>query len=232
MISSLESKFNLSAMWPWISIEGLEVDDLDATKICGLADFKRSYRKGDIITHVGEHVAGIYFISNGEVSSTLIGENGLEKVVFIYRSPCFFNESPFITALETCMEIRALTDCVISFIDKKKIDDLISNNKSFNELLLKYMARKVYVIIDQLTDVVSLTPVKIIYKILYYYAKEHGIYADDQVTIKVSQERVAKISGLHRVTVARAFKKLKDTGIIKKTNKSTVVLSLDPVIVL
>lgn len=229
MITNIGNAKNTASLWPWISFDNLADNNMELEKACGIIGLKRLYKKGDLITAIGENVLGVYFLQKGVAISTIVGENGLEKVVFINKAPCFFNESPFIGELGTEMEIRALTDCVITIIDWNDMNKLVLNNKLLNELFIKYIARKSYALIDQMIDILTLNPTKRIFKVLLYLAQAQETNANhnEQITIKLSQEELAKICGLHRVTVARAFKKLKNIGVIKNTSRSTIVLDSD-----
>ncbi len=132
------------SIWGSISSTDIQENCIEFKNECERIGTKRIYQKNSVITHIGEKVSGIYFLSKGLAVSKIVGENGLEKVVFINKAPCFFNEGPFIGELYTEMEVSALTDCSVSIISFDDLDKLISGNELYKDLFIKYLARKAY----------------------------------------------------------------------------------------
>lgn len=218
-------------LWGSMSSNDIQENCIEFENVCSSIGIKRVFQKNSIITNIGEKVSGVYFLYKGISISQIVGENGLEKVVFFNRAPCFFNEGPFIGNLYTEMEIRALTDCSISVISFNELDKLISSNKLYNYLFMRFLARKAYALLSQMNDVLTLTPAKRILKVITYLAQENSLTnlntKDKETIVHFSQEELARICGVHRVTVARAFRKFKDMGIITKISKSKIFLAAD-----
>ncbi|MDR1321686.1 MAG: Crp/Fnr family transcriptional regulator [Gracilibacteraceae bacterium] len=213
-------------LWPFVSLETGE-NYLGFEKECLKIGLKKHYKKGQVITRVGDYVSGAYLLSKGKTVTTVMGQNGLEKTVYFCKAPWFFNDAPAALNQEATMAVRALSDCVIVIINTNDLNDLLHSDKSYLDLYLQYISKRVYSIVNELTEVWNLNPTQIVFKVLVCFAIEQGISDNEQVVVKITQEELAQICGLHRVTVARTFKRLKELDMIKKTNKSTVVMSSD-----
>ncbi len=73
---------NLFNYWPLMSGK-IEENDLSFVKECNKIGVKRTFRKGEIITAIGEYVSCIYLLNKGMTITTVIGQNGFEKVISI-----------------------------------------------------------------------------------------------------------------------------------------------------
>jgi CRP-like cAMP-binding protein len=213
------------ACWPWISVSsaGVKLDHSDIEKIIH-AGAKRFYKKGAIISPYGEDVKGIFFLHKGEVTGKIFSLNGIEKILYIYKPPCFFHESPYLAELPSNIEIKASADSELTFIERPQLDHLLATDLVFNHILMKHMARKTRLIIDQLIDIVTLAPIERIHKVLLSNAQQQGIETPEGIALALTQDQIATITGLHRVTVARALARLKANGAIKKTRKGLIIL--------
>ena len=213
-------------LWPWLLADKMsmatEPDDIQRIQRVGT---RRCFKKGSVITQYGESVSGIYFLTKGEVTGRYFSASGAEKVIFIFRAPCFFNEALYLANLQSNMELEASADSELTYINKNTLDRLLTTDAAFNLILMKYMARKTRLILAQLIDIITLSPVERVRKVLLLYARDEGIRHADGVHVFISQEELATITGLHRVTVAKAFRQLKDNGLIIRTSKSLVVLA-------
>jgi cAMP-binding proteins - catabolite gene activator and regulatory subunit of cAMP-dependent protein kinases len=217
----------VKAYSPWISIEGLPINDEACNKLQRIGN-TRHYKKGSVILGYGDCPEGIYFITSGSVCGRYLSQNGEEKVIFVYKSPCFFGEAPFINDETTNMDAITLNDATISFISRDAINKYIYPDKTLYLLILKSMARKTQAVTEQLNDALYLSPIQRVQKALQYLALEQGIMINDRdLAIKITQIQVANITGLHRVTITRIFNKLKSSGIIKGIKRSEVILNSD-----
>jgi CRP-like cAMP-binding protein len=214
--------------WPWISVSsaGVKLDPADIEKIRS-AGIRRYYKKGTIISPYGEDIKGIFFLHKGEVTGKIFSLNGTEKVLYIYKPPCFFQESPYLAELPSNMEIKASADSELTFIDRPQLDHLLATDSAFSHILMKHMARKNRLVLDQLIDMVTLSPIERIHKVLLANARQQGKPAAEGVAVALTQDQLATITGLHRVTVARALAKLKAAGAIKKSSKALIVIDPD-----
>ncbi len=214
--------FNYS---PWISINlNGKINDNNQIEYIKSLGSIRKYKKGTIIIQLGEKVKGLYFIIKGQAEGVCMSDDGEEKIVLIFNPPSFFAEAPFLNGLGSNIEIRATEDSIISYIDENKINKIIDSNNVLVEILFKSLSKKTQILVDQLNDVLYSSTEKRVIKALRCFARERGIYNKNNFIIKVKQEEIAQVTGLHRVTIARVLSRLKKAGMIKYINKTSIML--------
>ncbi|MDR1604649.1 MAG: Crp/Fnr family transcriptional regulator [Gracilibacteraceae bacterium] len=225
MILNTQDMKNRFTLWPFISLQ--EENFAGFEKACLKIGTKRHFKKGEAITNIGDPISGVHLLSKGKTVTTVIDQNGLEKTIYFCKAPWFFNDAPGMLDQEATMAVRALTDCYIFIINLEAFTNLLMSEKVYFDLYLKYISQRVYSLVNELTEVWHLNPTQIIFKVLVCFAIDQGVDNNELIVVKTTQEELAQICGLHRVTVARTFKRLKELDVIKKTSKSTIVLNSD-----
>ena len=218
-----ETAFVQGTLYPWISLNHLQID-ADQIELVKRIGTTKVYKAGAVIHGYGEKKEGFYFLHQGEVSAGILATNGLEKTIFIFEPPCYVGEVLYFTNKISNMIVTAVKDSRVTFLNREAVDQLL-DNRQFCETMVRFLTRKVYTIVDQITDQFALTPLERVYKILVFYGETFGNRESEQIAIQISQEKIADITGLHRVTVARMIKELRRLGVVRKVSKAQIVLN-------
>jgi CRP/FNR family transcriptional regulator len=142
------------------------------------------------------------------VRSYISGEDGSEKLLTDYRSGSLFGEAAFFDQRPRVSTAVAVTGCKLVSIDRQQITHIIAEEPEIAMALLKYLARTVRLLSDQLDDATFLQADQRLARLLV------NAFGTEE-TITTSQEELATAIGVSRVTVSRILNDFARQGIIK-----------------
>ncbi|MFQ8601998.1 MAG: Crp/Fnr family transcriptional regulator [Anaerovoracaceae bacterium] len=173
---------------------------------------RRRVKKGYVFYRTGETADKLYYLNKGMVIETLMNYNGLEKSFLIV--PCY----PI--GFHYCAHKQSIFPCTAAFTDCEVYEfgyeEFLSFMQEDRELLKQVI--EISSLDFRLANSAALQNQscsayeKICQTVLsYFIAKRYNPYIRD---MKITQELLAGLTGVHRVSVVRAIKKLKKEGII------------------
>lgn len=193
---------------------------------------RRAYPKGSQIFDLSSSVNGIYFVKEGVIEIILHTLHGPEKVLFHVGPGCIFGEvTCFVTGESGEASARARSDCVLYFFHKDLIEGIIANQHPYLLLeLIRAAAYKIKMYGVLLQDSLNSNNFIRVCKMLVYLARYKGVNTDEggkQVVFRpdMTQKDMARLMGVHRVTVTKAVSRLKEMGIIRRFSKSALEIS-------
>jgi len=188
---------------------------------------RQVYPKGSLILDMEAPATGIYFIKEGQVDTALYTLHGPEKVLYCVGRGCVFGEaSCFSTGFTGEASVWARTACTLYFFRKDTVEGIIA--REHPHLLIELTGMLGYIVRMYgiwLQDSLSQDYFVRVCRILVYFVRwKQGPKADgcSQVLIQsdVSQNDIAKLLGVHRVTVTKAVGRLKELGVVRHFTKS------------
>jgi CRP/FNR family cyclic AMP-dependent transcriptional regulator len=189
-----------------------------------IADFlkkypTKSFRKGEIIIFQGEAPRSAYVVKAGIVKAYNLSVNGDEKPVEFYSENAPFPGSWIYGKVPSAIYYyEAFTnDVVLSVIPREEYTDFIRSDKTLlSDELERYVT-------SQLGNSMRLNALqhsrasdKLIYT-LHYLALSHGKNVGQQlveITLDLTHQDFANLTGLTRETAATELNKLKHQGVI------------------
>lgn len=112
------------------------------------------YAKGQVLFSQGEPAEAVFFIQQGEVKVSVVSEQGKEAVVAILGKDEFFGEGCLAGQTKRISTVYAMSDVVVTRIEKAAVIRLIHEDPAFSELFIAHLlSRAVRVeadLIDQL----------------------------------------------------------------------------------
>ncbi|MBI9043115.1 MAG: Crp/Fnr family transcriptional regulator [Anaerolineaceae bacterium] len=193
---------------------------------------RRFFQKGSEIISLVSMMDGIYYLKDGSVEVPLYTQNGPEKVLFHVGPGCVFGEITCFVAGENYDEasVRARTDCILYFFSRDMIENTIATQ--YPHLLIELIQASAYKIRMYgvlLRDTLNSDNFVRVCKMLIYLIQFKGvdIKGKTQVTIcpGITQIDIAKLMGVHRVTVTKAISRLKALGVVKHFSKNLLEIS-------
>lgn len=187
---------------------------------------RQRYSKNAIIGGNDEHVDSLQYLYKGRIKMSRFNVEGNEKILFYIEKGNLFGEVPFWSGEPMISTFIATEPCEVYSFSRQCIkDQIMSNYPHLVVNLLEGMANKTYIISGHAGGLESL--VSRASKVLIYVAeREHGVITDAKVICAkgISQQELANILGVHRVTLNHAIGQLKKQGIIGEMTKSTLVI--------
>ena len=193
---------------------------------------RRTFPKGSLIFGLETPVNGVYFVKEGVVEILLYTLHGPEKVLFYVGEGCIFGEvTCFVTGESGEAIVRARSDCVTYFFSREVVEGIIANQ--YPRLLLELLRASAYKIKMYgvlLQDSLNSDNFMRVCKMLVYLARFKGVdVAHGQKVVEIqpdmTQQDIARLMGVHRVTVTKAISRLKKSGIVDHFSKSSLVIS-------
>jgi len=180
--------------------------------------------KGTVILGMDASVDGVYYLKEGVVEIMLNTQSGPEKVLYCVGKGCVFGEvCCFAPGSNEEATVKARTDCVLYFFPRETIEGTLA--REHPQLLLELIRIlghivRMYGILLQ--DSLSLDFFVRVCRFLVYLVRfKQPDAAGKQVRVEsgVTQSDMARLLGVHRVTVTKAVKRLKDLGVVRRFTK-------------
>lgn len=188
---------------------------------------RQLYPKGALLLDMGVPAKGIWFVQEGQVDTVLYTLNGPEKVLYGVGQGCLFGEACcFSTGLTGEATVWARTDCTLYFFSKETVEGVIA--REHPHLLLELMGLLGHILRMYgvwMQDSLSQDYFGRVCRILVYYVrwkKGKALRPEGGVLIHadLTQIDIARLLGVHRVSVTKAVARLKDLGILNHFTKN------------
>jgi CRP-like cAMP-binding protein len=193
---------------------------------------RRAFPRGSQIFDEGSSINGVYFVKEGVVEIILYTLHGPEKVLFyVSRGSIFGEVTCFVTGESGEASARARTDSVVTFFSRETIEGTITGQYPHLLLeLIRAQAYKIKMLGVLLQDSLNSNNFIRVCKMLVYLAHYKGVSATPvgkQVLIhpEMTQKDMARLMGIHRVTVTKSISRLKEMGIIHRFSKTALEIS-------
>ncbi|MCJ7435754.1 MAG: Crp/Fnr family transcriptional regulator [Anaerolineales bacterium] len=193
---------------------------------------RRTFPKGSEIVDLVTPVNGVYFVKEGSVDVPLYTVHGPEKVLFYVGPGCIFGEiSCFVGGGDEEASVRARTDCVLYFFSRDLIEGVIANQHPHLLIeLIRASAYKIRMFSVLLHDSLNSNHFMRVCKMLVYLIRFKEVEIAEgqrQVIIQpeMTQLDMARLMGIHRVTVTKAISRLKTMGIINRFSKKALEIN-------
>ncbi len=198
-------------------------DDLTALIRENSAEVRVPARR--VFSKPGENLDGVYYIEEGRTRHYMIGEDGLEKTLYILSRGWFFGETP--CALETATSLFSETevDSVLRHIPLEAYERLLAENKAFRDAILINCSRKTLILRHEIENL-AFNSLKDRLKRIYCSAADTDRLVDGawyNMKLSFTQYELSTIVGGARVTVSKLIGELCQEGFIRVLNRRTQV---------
>ena len=205
-----------------------ELDSEDIKKITSLSR-EVSYRKDEYIFHEGDAFQGLYIVLKGSVKIFKISPHGKEYILHLLRKRQLFGDVPLFTGGDCPASVQVLEDATLLFIPKSEFLRLLENNAALSLKVMSGFAKRLKSISVKAEDE---TLKEVVNRLADYILKEAetmGTLAlpEPYVKLTLSNPTLAAYLGTITETISRAFRKMKDKGIIRVHEKTVFIQDLE-----
>jgi CRP-like cAMP-binding protein len=193
---------------------------------------RRNISRGSLIFDLETPVNGIYYVKKGLVEIFLYTSHGPEKVLYYVGQGCIFGEvSCFVTGESGEASVRARTDCILYFFSREVLENTITGQYPHYLLeLLSAAAYKIRMYGVLLRDSLNSNHFIRVCRMIAYLVRYTGIEVSEGqkkvvTQTEMTQTDIARLLGVHRVTVTKAVGRLKEMGIIQHFTKRALVIT-------
>ncbi len=188
-----------------------------------LSDSKKTVIPKNHVFYQTEEIADrLFYLNKGIVIETLMNENGLEKHFLIFPSYLVgFNYCAHEQPIFPCT--KAYTECEIYGFSYEELLTLMQNDKNLLKAVLKVLGLDFRLANSAALQNQSCSSYeKICQVILSYFIASK--YNPQVKKMKMTQQLIAGLTGVHRISVVHAIQKLKQENIISYTSKTLTLL--------
>ncbi len=172
------------------------------------------YQTGQVIFSQGEPADAVFFIQEGEVKVSVVSEQGKEAVVAMLGKDEFFGEGCLAGQSRRISTVSAMSDAVVTRLEKSAIVRLIHEDPAFSELFIAHLLSRAVRVEADLIDQLFNSSEKRLARTLLLLANfgQQGI--PEPKIAKISQETLAQMVGTTRARVSFFMNKFRKLGFI------------------
>lgn len=205
---------------PWIEAKDIDWGDLtEGLKLI-------SYKKGEIIYHQEEQKPFVYLVKTGRVRLDVYSEAGNKRSLFVAGPGAMFGELSPIDQMPCFCDATAAVDSVVYLIPTPLFTQRMESDHQFAKNLLLLMARKTRLMTDAIKQLSFHSSTSRVAYALINLSIQYSLQRPDgslRLTMKFTQQEMADITGLSRVSVSNIFIELMSEGILEKEEGFLVI---------
>lgn len=173
-----------------------------------------SYARGQIVFSQGDPADAVFYVQKGKVKVTVVSEQGKEAVVAMLGRNAFFGEGCLAGQMKRISTVEAMTDAVISRLDKAAILRVIRAEPAFSELFIAHLLSRAVRVEADLVDQLFNSSEKRLARLLLLLANFGKDGQPEPIIAKISQETLAQMIGTTRARVSFFMNKFRRLGFI------------------
>lgn len=191
---------------------------------------KIQFPKGALIYHQGQSLQSFFFILDGEVQLNITHVDGTTSIYDVLGRNGFFGEAPAILGTLTHGGAFAATSCNILVFNLNDFKEAIAIHPDLAWSLARIQASRNYFCASRVFHALRSEPSARVKELIVRLADLHGQLVENSaghifIPSSFTQEEIAKMTGLTRVSVNRTMKRLCDSGLIEIRNRRITVLN-------
>ncbi len=189
----------------------------------------RLFSRGETVVHAREVFPFICFLLTGKVIQYNLTHLGKRKILLVFGAGTLLNNHIFDNQPSTTY-CDTLDNCVILMISKDKMHELMEEDFSLVQGLMRSQERKMHRLQHQVINSVGNIHLerKLAAK-LWKLARDFGIKTEEGVVVdmRISVTFLADMLGTPRETASRLVRDLTQYGLIRHDNKRVLVCDMD-----
>ena len=172
------------------------------------------YRKNQIIFSQGDPADAVFYVQKGKVKITVISAQGKEAIIAILGTDEFFGEGCLAGQTQRIATVVAMTDSVITRLEKAAIIQVIHREPTFSEKFIAHLLGRSIRVEADLVDQLFNSSEKRLARLLLLLANFGKEGQPEPVIPKISQETLAEMIGTTRSRVSFFMNKFRKLGFI------------------
>jgi CRP/FNR family transcriptional regulator, cyclic AMP receptor protein len=167
-----------------------------------------------IVFSQGEAADAVFYIQQGKVKFTVLSQQGKDAVIAILGPGQFFGEGCLHGQTWRLATARALTECVITRLEKATMLATIQRERKFSELFMNYLLTRKSRIEEDLIDQLFNSSEKRLARLLLLLANSGKDGKLQPIIANGSQETLAEMIGSTRSRVCFFMNRFREAGLI------------------
>jgi len=199
------------------SLKSLNKEELIRISTCKTS---RSIKKGEVIFDEGDHLNGVYCISDGICKVSKMSSNGRDQIIHLIKKGDIIGERSLINDEVANLKATAINDMEVCFIPREEIIKDLQKNPDFSMNVLKDLASSLKSADNVIVDMAQKTVKQRLAEMLINLEKQFGHDVDRILNVHLSREDIANIIGTATESAIRLLSEFKKEGIITLKGKN------------
>jgi CRP/FNR family transcriptional regulator, cyclic AMP receptor protein len=173
-----------------------------------------TYGKSQIVFSQGAPADAVFYIQQGKIKITVVSEHGKEAVVALLDAGDFCGEGCLAGQPLRISTASAMTECVVTRLEKAAIIRTLHDEPAFSEMFLSYVLSRIIRVEEDLVDQLFNSSEKRLARLLLLLANFGKESKPEPVIANISQEMLAEMIGTTRSRVSSFMNKFRRLGFI------------------
>ena len=173
-----------------------------------------NYAAGQVVFSQGAPADAVFYIQKGKLKITVVSEQGKEAVVALLGRTDFLGEGCLAGQAKRISTAVAMSDSVVSRIERSTILQLIHEEPAFSELFIAHLLGRAVRVEADLIDQLFNSSEKRLARLLLLLANFGKESDPEPIIAKISQETLAQMIGTTRARVSYFMNKFRKLGFI------------------
>ena len=189
-------------------------------KIFETHGIRRTYEKDNFIFMKAEQARYIGFITSGQARTVVTNSDG-DALTLFYLGENNMIGSESLLKRDVCpviISVQAITECTVYLLPKEKFWDIFESEDLSKDLIIQHLVMR----ITTLSDYIACSHFRDNRKRIAYFL--HSNYMLNGPVISHTNEQIAAITGVNRVSVNRIINALARDEILRPEYKKIVIL--------
>ena len=208
--------------WPLLAV----LDDTDARALLDQVQPRR-FRRGQAVLHEGASAASLYLIDDGHAAVRVVTPDGDTAMIRVLGPGQHFGELALLSPGARVAGVDALDDLSVLALDRVTFDRLRHRRPKLEAVLTEALVEEVRRLTHCLTEAYHLPATERVTRRLVELAGVYGSGSRGPVTIPLTQEELAELTGATRPTVNRVLRSLENDGLIEHQRGRLRLLDVD-----
>jgi CRP/FNR family transcriptional regulator, cyclic AMP receptor protein len=184
------------------------------------------HRKSQKVYAQGDPADSVFYVQEGKVKVVVTSEQGKEAVVALHGKGDFFGEGCLTGQPLRLATVSAMTDCVVTRIDKPTMVATTRDEPKLSEMFMAYLLAHSAKVEEDLVDQLFNSSEKRLARILLLMANVGKEAKPEPTLARISQETLAEMIGTTRSRVSTFMNKFRRLGFIEYNGELRVHSSL------
>lgn len=188
------------------------------------------YEPGQLIFAQGDPCRGIYDIESGTVAIRRTDADGNSILVRLAHSGQTLGYRDYFGGHDYTASAEALRTCRVCHIDSEAVRDLLAHNPSLGLRFLERIADDLETVEESLLQRSTLPIRTRLAHLLLTLKVRYGVGSDNgdiKIELPMQRQDLAALLGTRPETLARAFKSMRDDGVVVSSGRFVTIPDLD-----
>ena len=186
-------------------------------------------KRGTTFIRAGKPNDYCYIVKSGKVVSTEAYSNGKIRNGLIMDEGSMVGEA-YVLLDEVCpTNFKTVEDSHLVRISRQQLIQHLNANPELHAVIIESLSKKLLSTMDEVRQMAGCNVTWRICNLLLVFTQHYGKDVGDMVCIdtNISQQHIAYLLYLNRITVVRVFKKLQDKKLLARIDKRYYITDMD-----